>query len=168
MCVCVYAVFNFASGQHDVAKVTKSGFDGCNGGSALQTVTTTPADMTLNETGEQYFICTFGTHCSLGQKLSVNVGRASASSPVPAPQPTVSPPPKSSPTPTPAPAPAPTTTTPPPAPVPAPSPSNGPVTHTVGDSLGWTVPTNGVSAYQSWASNQSFNVGDILGKSSLL
>lgn len=37
-------------------------------------------------------------------------------------------------------------------------------THIVGDALGWLVPPNGPSAYSNWAANQTFAVGDILGK----
>ncbi|XP_041019379.1 cucumber peeling cupredoxin-like [Juglans microcarpa x Juglans regia] len=34
--------------------------------------------------------------------------------------------------------------------------------HVVGDSIGWTVPTGGASAYQTWAASKQFVVGDIL------
>lgn len=34
--------------------------------------------------------------------------------------------------------------------------------HVVGDSLGWIVPPGGPIAYSTWASLQTFNVGDIL------
>ncbi|CAJ1944580.1 unnamed protein product [Sphenostylis stenocarpa] len=160
-------VFNFTSGRHDVAKVTKSDFDACNGASALFTLTSGPASVPLNETGEQYYICTIGTHCSLGQKLSVNVVNRASATPSPAPQPSRSgSPPNASPVPTPtqAPAPAPSNPTPPRStvPAPAPGPSTGPVTFNVGDNLGWTVPSNGAAAYTSWASGKTFNIGDIL------
>lgn len=155
-----FSVFNFANGQHDVAKVTKSAYDSCNGANTLTMLTNSPATVTLNETGEQHFICTIGTHCSLGQKLSINVVRASSPSPVPAPQPTASPPKTTVRSPTPAP-----TTARTPSPAPAKAPSTGPVTYTVGDTIGWTVPANGASAYRTWTSGKSFKVGDILGKS---
>lgn len=35
-------------------------------------------------------------------------------------------------------------------------------THVVGDGLGWTIPPGGPVAYSTWASRQSFAVGDIL------
>ncbi|KAI4335698.1 hypothetical protein L6164_014321 [Bauhinia variegata] len=158
-------VFNFTNGRHDVAKVSKAVFDGCTGGSTIFTITSSPATVTLNETGEQYYICTFSSHCSLGQKLAVNVTRASSS---PAPQPST--PPATSPSPSPSPSPV---TAPPPqarapspsrvpASAPAPAPSSEPVTYTVGDNLGWTIPSNGATAYQTWASGKNFKVGDIL------
>ncbi|RDX58065.1 hypothetical protein CR513_62645, partial [Mucuna pruriens] len=159
-------VFNFTTGQHDVAKVTKSAYDACNGASTIFTRTTGPASVTLNETGEQYYICTFGSHCSLGQKVAINVSRGSTT-PSPAPQPSRSgSPPKASPVPTPTqvPAPQPSSPTPPPStvPVPAPGPSTGPVTYTVGDNSGWTIPNGGASFYTTWASSKTFKVGDIL------
>lgn len=164
-------MFNFPTGQHDVAKVTKSAFDGCSGAHTLSMLTNGPATVTLNETGQQYFICTVGPHCSLGQKVSINVVKASTS-PASAPKPSASSPPKQAPVQ----APAPTTTTtttasPSPAPTttasPSPAPVTGPVTYTVGDTLGWTIPSNGAAAYTAWASRKSFKVGDILGKSLL-
>lgn len=36
--------------------------------------------------------------------------------------------------------------------------------HVVGDTTGWTIPTNGASFYTNWASNKTFTVGDTLGK----
>ncbi|XP_057415457.1 blue copper protein-like [Lotus japonicus] len=163
-------VFNFANGQHNVAKVTKSAFDSCSGSSPVTLISTGPATVTLTETGVQHFICAFGGHCSAGQKLAVTVvaGKASnnAPAPVPAPKSSPVPAPKSSPVSAPAPAPA-TTATPPssaavPESAPSPAPSSGAVTYTVGDTIGWTVPTNGASAYRTWASGKTFKVGDIL------
>ncbi|GJW96448.1 cucumber peeling cupredoxin-like protein [Tanacetum coccineum] len=34
--------------------------------------------------------------------------------------------------------------------------------HVVGDSIGWTIPTNGAGAYTTWAASQTFRVGDTL------
>ncbi|MQI72042.1 hypothetical protein EI017_25105, partial [Escherichia coli] len=115
-------VFNFANGQHNVAKVTKSAFDACNGGgTTLFTLTDSPASVSLNQTGQQYFICTVGGHCSSGQKLAINVTRK-ASTTSPAPQPGVSPSPRRT---SPVAAPAPQPATPPPTPAPAPASSTG-------------------------------------------
>jgi hypothetical protein len=146
-----------------VSKVTKTAYDGCNGATTLLKVTNSPASVTLNETGQQYFLCSFPGHCSAGQKLSINVVKASTS-PVSAPKPSATPP-KASVTPTAAPTPA-TTVSPAPAPTTAdsPAPATGAVTYTVGDSIGWTIPSNGAAAYTTWASRKSFKVGDVLGK----
>ncbi|KHN15075.1 Blue copper protein [Glycine soja] len=117
-------------------------------GNAVLTLTSGPATVTLNETGEQYYICSFGSHCSGGQKLAINVNRASSSTPSPAPE---------------AQAPAPKATSPisPPRSTPAPGPSSGSVTYTVGETAGWIVPGN-ASFYPAWASAKNFKVGDIL------
>jgi hypothetical protein len=37
----------------------------------------------------------------------------------------------------------------------------------VGDGMGWSVPQAGAAAYQTWANNNKFLVGDILSKISL-
>ena len=37
-------------------------------------------------------------------------------------------------------------------------------THTVGNSLGWTVPPAGSVAYKTWAGITDFAVGDTVGK----
>ena len=83
-------MFNFTTGQHNVAKVTKAAFDACTTANPISMVTTGPATITLNETGSHYYVCTIEDHCSLGQKLAVNV--SSASSP-PSPSTSSSPPP---------------------------------------------------------------------------
>ena len=70
--------FEFTTGAHDVAKVTKAAFDACNSTNPISHKTTGPANFTLDTSGEHYFICTVGTHCSLGQKLAVNVSAARA------------------------------------------------------------------------------------------
>ncbi|KAE9602293.1 hypothetical protein Lal_00050168 [Lupinus albus] len=166
-------VFNFANGQHDVAKVTKSEFDACNGGNAIFTITTNPAIVSLNETGDQYYICAFTGHCSAGQKLTIKVTQKTSSL-APNTSPSASPSPKTSPSASPSPKISPVAAPSPqhrsdispsaavPESAPAPAPFNGPVTYTVGDTIGWTIPTGGASAYVSWASAKNFKVGDIL------
>ncbi|KAK2397541.1 blue copper protein [Trifolium repens] len=81
-------VFNYETGKHRVENVTKSGFDRCNIGTIpLLLFTNSTERVILDQTGQQYFICTIAGHCSAGQKLSINVVNASTS-PVSAPQPT--------------------------------------------------------------------------------
>ncbi|KAI3421348.1 Phytocyanin domain-containing protein [Psidium guajava] len=91
-------VFNFISGQHDVAVVSESDFSSCNTGSPINLLPTPPVNYTLNSTGTTYFICTHDSHCSQGQKLSVTVGTASG--------PTTSPPGTTTPSPPPPPPPS--------------------------------------------------------------
>ncbi|XP_022143157.1 blue copper protein-like [Momordica charantia] len=167
-------VFNFASGRHDVAEVTRSGFDTCSGGNPISVENNSPARITLTSAGDHHFICNFPGHCNGGQKLSVTV-RATASPaptavPVPGPSRSPSPAPAAVPVPRPSrsPSPAPTAV-PVPGPsqspsssvVPSPAPSREPMTYVVGDSSGWTVPSS-ASFYESWARDKSFFVGDVL------
>lgn len=100
-----------------MAKVNKAAFDACNGTNPISLKTTGPANFTLDTAGEHYFICTFSSHCSSGQKLAVNVSSVRAE-----------------------------------------------MNFVVGDSMGWTVPQGGAAAYQNWAANKTFMVGDSLGK----
>ncbi|PRQ46342.1 putative cupredoxin [Rosa chinensis] len=84
--------FNFTTGDQDVAMVTKQAYESCNFNKSQITILTTgPAYIKLNLTGEYYFIGTMDKHCELGQKLAINVttnpGGPSAS-PTPAPAPT--------------------------------------------------------------------------------
>lgn len=182
-------MFNFAANQHDVAKVTKADYDACTTTNPISMETASPARITINATGEHYFICNFTGHCSAGQKLMINVSAAtsspapqpssssspapqpSTSTPTPAPQPsTPSPQPSATPAPTPtpvsAPSPSPVSTpTPSPVSAPSPGPSASGVTYTVGDSQGWTLLSNTAAFYQNWASGKNFMPGDILGKS---
>ncbi|KAF5184152.1 cucumber peeling cupredoxin-like [Thalictrum thalictroides] len=74
-------VFNFRTGQHDVAEVTKANYDSCNSASPLFIQSTGPANVTLGTSGEHYYICTFGTHCQNGQKLAIVVESSSDSPP---------------------------------------------------------------------------------------
>ncbi|KAL6226315.1 hypothetical protein ACLB2K_000278 [Fragaria x ananassa] len=78
--------FNFTTGEHDVAKVTKEAFDSCNSTSPIELKTTGPANFTLDTIGEYYFIGTMDKHCELGQKLAINV-TSTTSAPAPAPGP---------------------------------------------------------------------------------
>ncbi|XP_057500059.1 stellacyanin-like [Actinidia eriantha] len=93
-----FLVFNYTTNAHDVAEVTKKAFDDCNITSPISISLTGPTSITLNTTGEHFFICTFGTHCKLGQKVAINVSTTATSSPSP-PATTAAPPPpnKSSP-----------------------------------------------------------------------
>ncbi|KAJ7978939.1 blue copper protein-like [Quillaja saponaria] len=160
-------VFNFTSGAHNVARVTKAAYDACTTTNPISIQSTSPANITLNEIGAHYYICGFPGHCSAGQKLTVTVTSASSSSPAPAPATT--PPTRSPPTPTPTPSPVPTptlapepATTPSPATSPAPAPATEAKTYTVGDATGWTIPPGGAATYQRWASGKTFSVGDVL------
>ncbi|KAM7511518.1 hypothetical protein LguiB_010393 [Lonicera macranthoides] len=168
-------VFNYPTNVHDVGEVTQSAFDGCNGTNPISLSTAGPTNITLSSAGTHHFICTVGTHCNLGQKLAINVSAAASTpppaaaptTPPPAPAPTTPPPAAAPTTPPPAAAPQPAAAPPPastPTPVasPAPTPARAPVTHVVGGNQGWNILPGGAAAYRTWASSQTFAVGDIL------
>ncbi|KAF3625489.1 putative cucumber peeling cupredoxin-like [Capsicum annuum] len=72
-------VFNFTTNQHDVLQVQKSSFDGCNSQNAVGSpILAGPANITLNSTGDHYYICTFGRHCLNGQKLAIRVSSSTS------------------------------------------------------------------------------------------
>ncbi|KAL9265290.1 Umecyanin-like protein, partial [Drosera capensis] len=79
--------FNFTTGSHSVATVTKSAYVNCNTNSPLALSTTGPVSITV-KSGTQYFLCTYPGHCDAGQKFTVT---ASASSPAPVVAPASSP-----------------------------------------------------------------------------
>uniref|UniRef100_A0A2N9ITF8 Phytocyanin domain-containing protein n=1 Tax=Fagus sylvatica TaxID=28930 RepID=A0A2N9ITF8_FAGSY len=112
-------VFNFTTGQHDVARVSKANYDSCNPANPISIQNNGPATLTLNETGAHYYICTISSHCSLGQKLAINVTTTTS----PAPQPSTSPTATPTPAPTVAPAPVPPTTATPPSSTTSPPPT---------------------------------------------
>ncbi|KAJ0864985.1 putative Blue (type 1) copper binding protein [Helianthus annuus] len=105
--------FNFTTGFHNVAEVSQAAYGPCTTANPISTITTGPATVTLTAAGPHYYICTVGTHCQIGQKLSINVSAATATPPT-------TPPPASPPT-TP-----PTTTPTPPAPTPVSPPTTNP------------------------------------------
>ncbi|KAJ8768044.1 hypothetical protein K2173_020984 [Erythroxylum novogranatense] len=76
--------FNFATGVHDVAIVSKSDYDNCNT-TANNVQASGPTTITLSSAGEQYYFCTFSDHCSRGQKLAITVGGNSSSTPTTSP-----------------------------------------------------------------------------------
>lgn len=97
----LFAVFNFSTGIHDVAVTTEAAYESCNSTNPIVLITSGPANITLNSSGEHHYICTFDRHCFLGQKLAINVSISAA--PSPSPSPSVAP----TPTPTPSPSPSP-------------------------------------------------------------
>ncbi|KAL4589787.1 hypothetical protein LXL04_002697 [Taraxacum kok-saghyz] len=97
-------LFNFTTGFHNVAEVSQAAYGPCTTANPISIVTTGPARLTLNAPGTHYYVCTVGTHCQIGQKLTINVSAASAT-PAPAPAATT-PVPVSPPTATPTPPPS--------------------------------------------------------------
>ncbi|ONI16229.1 hypothetical protein PRUPE_3G086500 [Prunus persica] len=92
--------FNFATNAHDVQEVPYASFDSCSSDNTIgSSITTGPANVTLTSAGDNYFICTYGTHCQSGQKLAITVSAAApgaspsgpTSAPPPPPPPTTPP-----------------------------------------------------------------------------
>ncbi|KAJ0491520.1 putative Blue (type 1) copper binding protein [Helianthus annuus] len=73
--------FNFTTGFHNVAEVSQAAYGPCTTANPISTITTGPATVTLTAAGPHYYICTVGTHCQIGQKLSINVSAATATPP---------------------------------------------------------------------------------------
>ncbi|KAI3911816.1 hypothetical protein MKX01_038258 [Papaver californicum] len=70
-------VFNFPTGAHDVATVSKEDYDSCTAPNENSIIRQGPARIPLNKAGQYYFICTIGPHCTEGQKLAINVTKDS-------------------------------------------------------------------------------------------
>lgn len=118
-------IFNFTSGAHTVAEVSQAAYGPCTTTNPISVTATGPARLTLNAPGTHYYICTVGSHCQLGQKLTINVRPATSATPAPAPAnnaPAASP--TASPTSSPTMAPTPSTTVTPPTSSPTPSQSD--------------------------------------------
>ncbi|CAA0816474.1 Blue copper protein [Striga hermonthica] len=83
-------VFNFMTGLHDVVQVPQASYTACSGNAAIGSpILTGPANVTLNTTGNHYYICTFGSHCQQGQRLSISVRSSTGGGAIP---PTAAPP----------------------------------------------------------------------------
>ncbi|KAF8393187.1 hypothetical protein HHK36_021428 [Tetracentron sinense] len=71
-------VFNW-TGSHDVARVSETDYESCTK-TAIGTIqSTSPASVTLTTEEDHYFICTVSSHCSLGQRVKIDVESASGS-----------------------------------------------------------------------------------------
>ncbi|KAL4564015.1 hypothetical protein LXL04_028064 [Taraxacum kok-saghyz] len=118
-------VFTFTDGEHDVAEISAAAFGSCTATNPISLATNGPATLTLTTPGTHYYICTFRSHCQIGQKLTINVSETASATPPPATPrapvavspPTIKPPPPSVPPKTPVP--PPDTTGSPPSPTPA-------------------------------------------------
>ncbi|KAI3670914.1 hypothetical protein L1987_87558 [Smallanthus sonchifolius] len=85
-------VFNFTNGQHDVAEVVAANYEPCTSTTPISLATTSPASLTLTTAGTHYYICTFTSHCQIGQKLTINVSASATTPTTPASPPTTTPP----------------------------------------------------------------------------
>ncbi|KDP30271.1 hypothetical protein JCGZ_17053 [Jatropha curcas] len=71
-------VFNWTS-AHNVLEVTsKEEYDDCTKTNGIPNETS-PVTVSLPKNNTRYFICTIGTHCSGGQKVTIKVGNGVSS-----------------------------------------------------------------------------------------
>ncbi|CAI9262519.1 unnamed protein product [Lactuca saligna] len=71
----------------------------CTATNPISLATTGPASLTLTTTGTHYYICTFTSHCQLGQKLTINISADASTTPPSATPKTPASPPTTIPTP---------------------------------------------------------------------
>ncbi|KAL8136853.1 hypothetical protein V2J09_002854 [Rumex salicifolius] len=164
-------VFNFQTGSHTVAEVSKSAYDACTTSNPISTFSTGPASITLSTAGTHYYICTFPGHCSNGQKLAVTATSSTSSaapttsptsSPAPSTSTTPSSTPKSSPSPATAAAPTPSSTSAEPTPSVATTPTTVPSAQTPSSGTTAPAPSSATVAGAGLLIPPSFNVGDFL------
>ncbi|KAL1824610.1 hypothetical protein DCAR_0312690 [Daucus carota subsp. sativus] len=66
-------VFNFPTGMHTAAEVTKDAYDACNTEKPIAVWANGPATVPLKSSGPHYYLCTLPGHCSAGQKLAITI-----------------------------------------------------------------------------------------------
>ncbi|CAM6044439.1 unnamed protein product [Sphagnum compactum] len=88
-------LFEYTPGAHDVLEVTEAAYSACNTTNPIHTWADGNTTVTLSNTVPLYFICGFTGHCSLGQKVAINVTSASPSPPSSTTPPPPPPPPPS-------------------------------------------------------------------------
>ncbi|XP_027344825.1 cucumber peeling cupredoxin-like [Abrus precatorius] len=77
--------FNFETGVHNVVEVSEESYNSCNSRILGSALSTGPANVTINTSGQHYYICGFGQHCANGQKLAINVSGSSSAPTSPTP-----------------------------------------------------------------------------------
>ncbi|KAI3771668.1 hypothetical protein L6452_02835 [Arctium lappa] len=68
-------IFNFSTGVHTIAEVTKEAYNKCDGRNPIKLATTGPAKFTIDTAGDHFYICTISRHCKFFQKLAIRVPR---------------------------------------------------------------------------------------------
>ncbi|KAH7865190.1 hypothetical protein Vadar_003369 [Vaccinium darrowii] len=93
-------IFNFVTNEqvtkdsYDALQVTKDSYDACTETNPIgSTITTGQASIALTTAGDHYYICTYGRHCQLGQKLTITVFTSGTPGSAPPPTSTTAPPP---------------------------------------------------------------------------
>ncbi|PHT38694.1 Mavicyanin [Capsicum baccatum] len=82
-------VFQYSPQFHNVMQVKHAEYQSCNASAPIATHTTGKDSITIATHGHHFFLCGVPGHCQAGQKVDINVLRAS-SSPSPSPSPSSS------------------------------------------------------------------------------
>ncbi|XP_064938690.1 mavicyanin-like [Musa acuminata AAA Group] len=85
-------VFEYNNSFHNVLEVTKAEYNACNASSPIATYATGNDSITIKTKGHHYFLCGFPGHCTIGQKVDINIPKSSSAAPStsPAPAPSTS------------------------------------------------------------------------------
>ncbi|XP_073275531.1 mavicyanin-like [Primulina huaijiensis] len=76
-------VFMYNPQFHNVMRVTHAGYKACNASSPISTHTTGNDTITIDSHGHHFFLCGVPGHCQAGQKVDINVLRATSIVPGP-------------------------------------------------------------------------------------
>nr|XP_011470430.1 PREDICTED: blue copper protein-like [Fragaria vesca subsp. vesca] len=81
----VRAAFDFATGEQDLAEVTKEDFDSCTTTNPIEKFSEA-VNLAPAVPGTYYYTCTFAGHCTKGQKIAVTwTNTTAAAAPAPCP-----------------------------------------------------------------------------------
>ncbi|KAJ1691702.1 hypothetical protein LUZ63_015857 [Rhynchospora breviuscula] len=79
------AMFIYNKNFHNVLEVSKADYQSCNAASPIATYATGNDSVLLKTAGPHYFLCGIPGHCASGQKVEINVQKASSAAPSMAP-----------------------------------------------------------------------------------
>ncbi|KAK3027248.1 hypothetical protein RJ639_041666 [Escallonia herrerae] len=76
-------LFEYSPQFHNVMQVTHAEYKACNASAPIATHTTGNDTITITSHGHHFFFCGVPGHCQAGQKVDINVLRASSAAPAP-------------------------------------------------------------------------------------
>ena len=95
----LYSEFNFDARFYNLIQVSSQEYKDCTSFNPVNVFNSSPTVVSLNESGDFYFMCNHSNYCCLGQKIAITVHECSGKIP-PSPSPSALPSPSSSPVPT--------------------------------------------------------------------
>ncbi|KAL2349498.1 hypothetical protein Fmac_003498 [Flemingia macrophylla] len=78
-------IFEYNAKFHNVMRVTHGMYKSCNASSPLSTLSTGNDTIKITNYGHHFFICGIPGHCQAGQKVDINVVKASPAAAAPTP-----------------------------------------------------------------------------------